>query len=819
MSMASNYRAQSGNRRFPLLILAAAIRSVPLACAGLAVLPLVPVQVNAAEAARDYAIGAGALSDVLSRFAASAGVQVVFDPARLAGRNSAGIKGRFTVEQGFARLLQGTGYQLVERGEGIYALQDISTGALELPADTVVGKHRDTLAMPETVIQADAGSAGSPTGYQQLADTSTTRLGLTPRETPQGVTTLSREQLDDFNLNSVKDALRSAPSVTVEQYETDRTNFTSRGFDINNFEYDGIGSPFSAGLLSGDLDMAEYEQVDILHGANGLMSGTGNPSATVNFIRKRPTYQPYAQVKVSAGSWDTRRVDLDVSGPLTDSGNVRGRFIYANEVGDSYLDRYSHEQNVLSGMLAFDLTDADTLTVGFSDNKSNSNGSSWGGLPLTDYNGEPIHYSRRGSNIGQDWSYWDVHTQRAFAELTHDFGDGWKGKLNVTAVEQNQQANMYYLMAYDEDTPWMADPSHSHSSEKQLLGEAQVSGPFSLGGRQHDLTLGVDYGRSRHHDRGWYNSEDEMMPADLEETLGGHVPKPSLTYTNDSNEFADFTDRQKSVYAGTRFNFTDRLHWIVGARMLSVDSDGSDYGSARDVRIHGKVTPYTGVVYDLNDQYSLYASYTKIFNPQYVIDAQGKVLDPLEGHSYETGIKGSLLDDQLSVSAALFKTEQENVAEATGDMLGSQYIYEGEDFKSRGVELEASGQLAPGLQLQGGYTYVHIEDPDGHEARQYVPTHSVRSSLTYQLPGLPQAKVGTRVSWQSAIQLDDDSRIRQNAYALVDLMASYDIDKHWSTSLNLNNVTNRKYLMSLYSGGSGFYGASRNVTAAVSYNF
>lgn len=435
--------------------------------------------------------------------------------------------------------------------------------------------NANALTLPKTDVQASAESDASASGYQQPVDSSTTRLGLTPKETPQGVTSLSREQLNDFNLNSVKDALRSAPSVTVEQYETDRTNFTSRGFDINNFEYDGMGAPFSAGLLSGDLDMAEYQQVDILHGANGLMSGTGNPSATVNFIRKRPTYTPQVQVKVSAGSWDTRRIDLDVSGPLTDSGNVRGRFIYANETGNSYLDRYSREKNVLSGMLAFDLSEADTLTVGISDSKSNSNGSSWGGLPLTDYQGNLIHYSRRGSNVGQDWSYWDVHTLRAFAELTHDFGNGWKSKLNVTAVDQRQSANMYYLMAGDESQPWLADPSHTNANEKQLLGEAQLSGPFSLGGREHELTVGVDYGRSRHKERGYYNSVDEFMPADLGQTLSGNVPKPDLSYTDDDTKMANFTDRQKSVYAGARFSLTDKLHWIAGARMLSVDSDGT----------------------------------------------------------------------------------------------------------------------------------------------------------------------------------------------------------------------------------------------------
>ena len=221
--------------------------------------------------------------------------------------------------------------------------------------------------LPATTVNAADTEEDSPEGYQGKPSATTTRLNLTAQETPQGVTSIKREQLDDFKLNSIRDVLDSTPGVNVQKIETDRTYFTARGFDITNFQYDGMGMPLNGGLLVGDIDMAPYEQVDILHGANGLMSGTGNPSATVNFVRKRPTADTQATVSVSAGSWDKRRVDLDVSGPLTDSGNVRGRFIYASDTGNSYLDRYSREKNILSGLLAFDLTDSDTLTVGIED--------------------------------------------------------------------------------------------------------------------------------------------------------------------------------------------------------------------------------------------------------------------------------------------------------------------------------------------------------------------------------------------------------------------------------------------------------------------
>jgi outer membrane receptor for ferric coprogen and ferric-rhodotorulic acid len=306
--------------------------------------------------------------------------------------------------------------------------------------------------------------------------------------------------------------------------------------------------------------------------------------------------------------------------------------------------------------------------------------------------------------------------------------------------------------------------------------------------------------------------------ASLEDALAGAVVQPAFDFTNDVNTQL-FTDRQKSVFAGARFSLTDDLHWIAGARMLSADGEGAGYGSPHDTRVHGKVTPYTGLVYDLTPQWSLYTSWTEIFKPQYVRSVGGGVLQPLEGKSTEIGVKGRLLDERLTITAAVFKTDQLNVAESAG-IQGSQFVYRGADLKSRGVELEASGEALPGLEMAGGYTFVRIEDANGDEARKYIPTHTVRGSLTYRLPALPQARVGTRFQWQSGTEVDTNSNVRQDAYALVDLMASYDFDDHWSTSLNMNNVTDQKYLLSLYqSAGSTNYGAPRNLTASVTWKY
>ncbi|HEX8545026.1 MAG TPA: TonB-dependent siderophore receptor [Pseudomonas sp.] len=676
----------------------------------------------------------------------------------------------------------------------------------------------DAITLQPTQIQdTSAQDENQSQGYQGKPSSSTTKLGLTNKETPQAITTITRDQMDDFQINGIKDALRSAPSVTVEQSETDRTEFTSRGFDIGTFEYDGMGMPFAQTILVGDLDMAEYEQIDVLHGANGLMSGTGNPSATINFVRKRPTDTFQAQVGTSVGAWDTRRIDVDVSGPLTPTGNVRGRFIYAHEKGNSWLDNYSHEKNVAAGLLAFDLSDADTLTVGFSQHNSDSNGSTWGNLPLVDSSNNPIHYSSRSSSVGQPWTYWNMHTQKAFAELKHDFDNGWNATFTATGIKESQDTNMLYVAGVTDDVATVF-AAHTTSEAHQLIGEAKASGPFSLFGREHELTFGANYGRTHQKaleydavDGGYYDTSFSGL-------LAGTTALPSFLYTTDYNT-QNFIDTQKSVFAGARFSLADDLHWIAGARMLSADGSGESYGSDHSLRVHGKVTPYTGLVYDLNKQWSLYTSWTQIFNPQYsTLGLDGKLLDPLEGKSLEVGVKGNVMDDRLNLTAAVFKTEQSNVA-ADYVLVGSQYLYNTADYKSNGVELEASGEVLPGLNLMGGYTYVHIENDDGDKARKYVPTHSFHGMATYRLPGLPQAKVGTRVSWQSAVRNDSIGYVSQEAYALVDLMASYDIDSHWNTSLNFNNITDRKYLLSLYSQTASNYGAPRNLTASVTWKY
>jgi outer-membrane receptor for ferric coprogen and ferric-rhodotorulic acid len=673
-----------------------------------------------------------------------------------------------------------------------------------------------------------SGETSDPDSYQAKSSSAATKLKLTPRQTPQAVSTLTEAQLRDFKLTSVNDALKAVPGVQVQEVETDRTYYTARGFDITNFQYDGISLPFVYGNVEGDLDTAMYERVEVVRGANGLISGTGNPSATVNFVRKRPTATPQARVDLTAGSWDKRRIDTDVSGALNDAGTVRGRLVYANENKNSYLDRYSREKNVFHGVLDFDLDDSTVFTLGHTLQTSDANSPMWGALPLVYQDGGETDYSR-STSTSTDWAYWDNQENRTFAELAHTFANDWQAKVVLTRVEKKSDGSMFYIYGTpnrDTGAGLHSYPSEYKEKNTQLIADLQASGPFSLAGRVHEATFGASWSRSELKDRSWYDSTTGAMLPALESWSGDYAEPLNDNGTRGS----DFTDRMKSLYGAARWSLTDSLSLITGARVIDVKSDGISYGVSKSQQSSGKVVPYAGVVYDLNDQYSLYASYTEIFTPQTKTDITGSRLAPLEGVNYEVGVKGELFDDKVNVALAVFRTEQDNFAQQAGVDGGVTYYRAVEGLTSEGYELEFSGEPIDGLQLSAGYTFVDITDADGSHAVTYSPKHMVKTAATYRIPGMDKLKVGAAVRWQddikTAVALTEDdgytsigsADAKQDAYAVVDLMASYDIDPNWSVSANLNNVTNEKYLTSLY-WTQAYYGAPRNVSATLTWKY
>ena len=208
-----------------------------------------------------------------------------------------------------------------------------------------------------------------------------TGLDLSPFETPQSLTVLDAEEIANFRLVDVNSMLKMTTGVNVDSTETDRTTYNSRGFDITSMHVDGIGIPFGS-LIVGDLDTAIYEKVEVLRGSNGLITGLGNPSGTVNYVRKRPGNESAIDTTVQLGRWSNQRVVTDLSTPLTADGRWAIRAVGVYQDKDSWLDHYANERKVGSFVLDGQIGDALTLAVGYTHQDNDSSGVLWGAAPI-----------------------------------------------------------------------------------------------------------------------------------------------------------------------------------------------------------------------------------------------------------------------------------------------------------------------------------------------------------------------------------------------------------------------------------------------------
>jgi outer membrane receptor for ferric coprogen and ferric-rhodotorulic acid len=651
---------------------------------------------------------------------------------------------------------------------------------------------------------------------------SATGLSLSLRETPQSVTVFDRERIEDFQLNTVNDLLDQVVGINVERVETDRTYFNSRGFDITNFQVDGIGLPLLWGIQFGDLDTALFERVEAVRGANAIMTGVGNPSATINYVRKRPLETLEARVTAQAGSWDKWRVEADVSVPLSDT--VGARLIYAHEERKSWLDYNRVNRNVAGAILSWKVTPELTATAGYTRQENKADGVLWGALPLLYSDGTRIDYPVSASTSA-DWTFWDVTDETAFAEIAYAFPGGWQVKAVGTYTRFEEMAQLLYAFGYPDRETGLGVSGMTGiypSVYDRYLGDFYASGPVTLFGRQHEVAFGVSTGRSDAEEWENFSGEFPAFPSihDLGEVQVEEPGYPGAYLA------ADYTDTLTRAYGAAHLNLSDSLKVVVGASAMWLGTEGVSYGTDQS-RDESGVSPYAGAVFDVTENVSLYASYTGIYNPQSEIDVNRAKLDPAEGTSIEGGIKSEWFGKRLYAAASLFRAEQKGLASFAGVLDNGDSYYTPVDTTSEGFEIELAGRVTDNWTLSGGYTNIDVEDQDGNDARTWIPTQTLKLATTYTLPRLNDLKLGAQLRWQNAITSTDsnvqgyglvtgDVIVEQDSYAVLDLMASVRVVERVRASVNVRNVTDTKYLASLL-WGQAFYAAPRSVSAFISF--
>ncbi|MYM71942.1 TonB-dependent siderophore receptor [Duganella sp. FT134W] len=815
-------RPASSERRLPRAV-RIALLSMTLA-AGHAATGASAMAAEAPAAAQQaYQLPAGPLGRTLSGVAVNAGLSLSFDPALTSGLNSPALQGSYTPRAALEHLLAGSGLVLVSRTDGTLTLQK-----QEAVSSAVAGA---AAAPPATLAQVEVHGVtdGAP---DQTRSTGATGLELSIRDTPQAVSVMTAQRIADQHLETLQDVVGQTTGITLEHSSASRETdqLFSRGFAIDTYMFDGI--PTTKLVEPAGFDAAIYERIEVVRGAAGLMGGNGSPAAAVNLVRKRPTRELHADVELEAGSWDKYRAQADISAPLSEDKHVRGRVVVAHQNADSYVDRYHQDKDLFYGIVEADLGPSTLLSAGLSYQNERLDGASRGFAAY--YSDGAKTDFPRSTNSASSSSYYIRKQSLAFATLEHYFANEWTAKVAFNYAANQYDAVQGYAARGSLDRQTGAGLSlwqtKWDSKPEQFSVDAFASGPFEAFGRKHEAVIGFSASDMKNTGPSYPSwvlpGYDATVPNFF--TWNGNSPTPNYVGTISGS----YTEKEKQLagYGSLRLRPTDDVSVILGERVANWKrtTESVNWGSPTmndEVESNGNITPYAGLVYTINPQWSAYASYTGIFAPQTYRDRNNRVIDPLEGRNAEVGIKGDLLDGLLSTSLSVFRMRQDNLAEMDADQLvlpdGSNAYHTVKGATAKGFELEVSGQIQRGWQLTAGYAHSRIEDQQGKRLQTSQPLNNFKLWTSYDLANVGNGlTLGGGVNWQGDIYQDgmgpNGERFTQHSYALVALMARYRISKELSATVNLNNALDKHY----YSTGYGnYYGDPRNVTLSLNYRF
>ncbi|MAA97240.1 MAG: TonB-dependent siderophore receptor [Stappia sp.] len=650
---------------------------------------------------------------------------------------------------------------------------------------------------------------------------------LSVREIPQSTSVLTRERIEDGGYTSLDTALRDTPGIVVLNNDNGRSSLFSRGFEFDSLYFNGLSAPLSS-VYGTQPDLAIVDHIEILRGPSGLFGGNGEPAGAINMRLKQAKRDFEARFEGAFGSWAHKRGEVDITGPLNESGSVRGRFVGVLQDEDGFVDETKNGVGVAYGTIQADIGTNTTATLSINHQARDIN--PFNGLP-TLQDGTLLDLPR-STFTGQDWNDFNNSVTDYIAELEHKFEDGGHAKLS--ARYQHTDVDFLYAWANGyaapngdiisgggdtDDTRWLAR-DYSYDS---VAVDAHVSKPFELFGQEHNVIVGADY-----------QSFDSTLRQGAGTITGDQniynwnsgLARPVVNYTTQTGIKTD----KFGLYGQLRVKPFERLTLIGGGRLSWYDATTTNLLSGAVTNrqtINAKVTPYAGAVFDLTEWLSAYSSYTEIFQPQTETDISGTVLDPREGRQVEAGLKAEFFDGNVNASMAYFNLRDVNRAVADPGNPGVS-IAQGE-VEVQGFEIEASGTVLPGWEISGGYTFTDSQYLNGGSAGQvfstYTPKHMLQLWTKYtfderfdRLNGLFVG--GGLTAFSSFSSVSRGITIEAPGYITADLMAGYKLNDNLTATLNINNVFDKKYYSRV--GGNSvfnFYGEPRSAQFRLSAKF
>ncbi|MCM5704293.1 TonB-dependent siderophore receptor [Larsenimonas salina] len=650
-------------------------------------------------------------------------------------------------------------------------------------------------------------------GYSADAATVGTKTPAALRDIPQSVSVVTREAMDDQNFDTLDEMAKRTPGLRVLSNDDGRSSIYARGYEYDEYNIDGLPAPM-ASILGTVPNLSAFDRVEIMRGPSGLFNSTSEMGGIINLVRKRPTDTFQGHVTGRYGSWNQHYEEADLSGPIDKDGRIRGRMVISNNGSDGYVDENENKRQTFYGALDIDLDEATTLSLAYlrqhKDIVVNN------GVP-TDSDGNLLDVTR-STFAGADWNSFEMQSNDYIAELTHRFDNGGYGRIGARYSDRSANFNYAYgRSALADDGTFTAVGLGGDVDQKSLSLDASYSQPFEALGNVSEFVVGADYKR--------YETETFQAVSNLGDTTLDDIN--DITYVDVAESGTPRTDNRTTLeeyglYSKLTFRPISSLALIAGGRVSAYKQRVTDHtdNSVSDRSGEGNFTPYAGLVYDLDSQHSLYASYSEVFKPQSdAVDANGDLLKPRKGTQYEVGVKGSYFDGDLNARISAFRLYDDNYAASVPNEGYSAAIGK---RKIQGAEFEVTGSPTENLDLIAGYTYMDtdVESGDSEATFLLMPNNIFNVWAQYGFKGgaFDGFHVGGGVTALS--DFSSSQGIEAPGYAVVDAMVGYDFSSNLKGQLNFNNILDKTYYTRVGSTGTfNMYGAPSNVVASLRYDF
>ncbi|MGV0026861.1 TonB-dependent siderophore receptor [Phormidesmis priestleyi] len=648
-------------------------------------------------------------------------------------------------------------------------------------------------------------------------------------ETPFSVQVVPQAVIRDQNATQIKDALSNVSGVNYRGDVQGRggNTFILRGFSGPQILQDGVRRSGAIGENDSQpiTEISNLEQVEVLKGPASILYGAIEPGGAINLVTKQPLSKPFAEVEVQTGSRSLLRPRFDFTGPLDKDGRVLYRLNGSLQTLESVrnLDQ-EDEKFSIAPALTFNISRQTTLKLSGDYVKANRPADF--GLP-----------SKNGRVI-------DVPIDRIITEpsdavestsatvgykLEHRFNPQWKLNNAFRYAYNDFDFNVITLpLGFDPDTNLaFRVPASQEAQTRNYTLQTSIVGEFSTGKVEHKLLAGFDY---VHRDNRLFSRVD-FTPSFLDVFNPVYtLVKPEKSSlpgfggdNTTSNSWGFFLQDQLSIgkklklLAGLRYdNFSQKIVNIPGSSIEAGEAKIND----------NALTPRLGLLYQLSDQLSLYGSYSRSFVPNSGTTAQGDPLDPQRASGFEAGIKTELFERRLLATLAYFDITKQNVVVTDPDFpLFSKTTGE---QRSRGVEVDLSGELARGWNVIASYSYTNAEvtaDTDEEIVGNRLfgtPKHATSLWTTYEIQkgDLKGFGVGFGVNYVGDREGNSENTFRLGSYFTTNAALFYKGNR-WRVGLNFKNIGNIKYVESSFgnaAAGSNF-GDPFTVIGSLSFQF